>query len=291
MIDVALAKRLVASQFPSWADLPLTPVAVDGWDHRNFRLGDTMLVRLPTAAPYAVQVEREHRWLPKLASALPLAIPQPLALGAPGEGYAWQWSIYRWIEGEIAARGHIAHVTRFAIALGRFLQALQRTSTFGAPQPGPHNFFRGGSIAVYASDARRAVRMLGERIDAAAAMRVFEAGAATSWESAPVWVHGDISAGNLLVRGGELVAVIDFGLIATGDPACDLAIAWTFLDGRSRSAFRSQVGVDDDTWARGRAWALWKAAIVAAGMTRSNEIETRQCWRTLRELLSGEDEN
>lgn len=285
-IDVALVKRLIASQFPLWARLPVSPVAVDGWDHRSFRLGDMMIARLPGAAAYAVQVEKEHRWLPKLAPSLPLAIPQPLALGEPDEDYPWRWSIYRWIHGQVAARAQISDASQFATTLARFLRALQRANTHDGPLPGPENFFRGGSLTVYAQQARQAIETLRHQINAASAMGILEAAVPTTWQSAPVWVHGDMSAGNLLVRDGELTAVIDFGLLAIGDPACDLAIGWTFLDRRSRSIFRSEMQVDPDTWTRARAWALWKAAIVAAGVTATNEIETAQCWRTLAEVVS-----
>ena len=117
-IDAALVRRLVAAQFPQWADLPVEPVAFGGWDNRTFHLGDTMTVRLPSAASYALQVEKEQRWLPRLAPHLPLPIPVPLAMGAPAEGYPWHWSVYRWLDGEVATRERVADMREFATDAG-----------------------------------------------------------------------------------------------------------------------------------------------------------------------------
>src|SRR3712207_4667561 len=113
-IDATLVRRLVAAQFPRWADLPIRPVEHDGWDNTTFRLGEDMSVRLPSAAPYAPQVEKEHRWLPKLAPLLPLPIPTPLAKGAPADVYPFPWSVYRWLEGEPATAGRIDDTVGFA---------------------------------------------------------------------------------------------------------------------------------------------------------------------------------
>jgi aminoglycoside phosphotransferase (APT) family kinase protein len=159
-IDAALVRRLIAAQFPRWADLPVRPVEVGGWDNRTFHLGPRMTVRLPSAAHYASQVEKEHRWLPKLAPLLPLPIPVPLAKGAPAEGYPWQWSVYRWLEGEAAAVGRISDLRRFAISLAGFLGALQRVDPAGGPSPGRHNFFRGGPLTVYDAETRQAIAAL-----------------------------------------------------------------------------------------------------------------------------------
>jgi len=286
-IDTSLVQRLVASQFPEWARLPLRPLVPGGWDHHSFRLGDAMLIRLPSAEPYAAQVQKERRWLPVLAPALPLAIPTPLALGEPAEGYPWHWTIYRWIDGESAAdRIDVGDGLDFASTLASFLDALQHVDCRDAPVPGVHNFFRGGPLSTYDAEARQAFRALDGKIDAGAALKLWQAAACTTWDRIPVWIHGDMSAGNLLVREGRLVAVIDFGNLAAGDPACDLAIAWTFLTRQSRSVFRSALPLDDDTWLRGRAWALWKASIVAAGMTSTNTVEADQCWRTLDAVLA-----
>jgi aminoglycoside phosphotransferase (APT) family kinase protein len=238
-IDVSLVRRLVAAQFPEWAHLPIRPVETSGWDNKTFRLGEHMSVRLPSAASYEPQVEKEHRWLPKLAPLLPLPIPIPLGRGVPGEGYSWHWSIYRWLEGERASKDRISDLTRFAADLAQFLVALQAIDAGGGPMAGVHNFHRGGSLKVYDAETRRAVAALGNEIDRDAVMQVWEAALATTWQHAPVWVHGDVAEGNLLVKAGRLCAVIDFGSSGVGDPASDLVIAWTLLRGESREAFRA----------------------------------------------------
>ncbi len=153
-IDVSLVGRLVAAQFPQWADLPIRPVEFDGWDNRTFRLGKVMSVRLPSAGGYAAQVDKEHRWLPRLGPHLPLPIPVPLAKGEPGEGYPWPWSVYGWLDGEHATLKRIADLHGFASALAGFLVALQRIDPTGGPAPGPHNFFRGGPLTVYDAETR-----------------------------------------------------------------------------------------------------------------------------------------
>jgi aminoglycoside phosphotransferase (APT) family kinase protein len=264
-VDEQLARRLVDSQFPQWAGLPIRPVELSGWDNRTFRLGDELSVRLPSSASYRLQVEKEQRWLPELAQVLPLPIPGPVAQGAPGGGYPFAWSVYRWIEGTPAAPGAIADEVAFARSLAAFLVALGRADARGGPEPGEHNFLRGAHVSVYGEETERAVAALGAEIPRDDVLRVWEAGVATRWEREPVWFHGDVAVGNLLLRAGRLAAVIDFGSSGVGDPACDTVIAWTLLEGASRDAFRAAYGGDTALWARGRGWALWKALITLVG--------------------------
>ncbi|NNM43256.1 MAG: aminoglycoside phosphotransferase family protein [Chlamydiae bacterium] len=286
MIDVALVRRLVATQFPKWKDLPIKPVALSGWDNRTFHLGEHMLVRMPSAAEYASQVEKEHKWLPRLAPLLPLPIPTPLAIGQPADGYPWRWSIYRWLEGNSAASSPIEDLCDFATCLAQFLIALERIDSRDGPLPGPHSFYRGGSLLIYDAETRHAIAVLKDKIDAHAATEVWETALTTTWHGLPVWVHGDISAGNLLVQEGRLSAVIDFGQLAIGDPSCDLTIAWTLFGGESREVFQKMLPLDADTWARARAWTLWKALVVAAGLTNPNNTESAKCWRIIDEVLT-----
>jgi aminoglycoside phosphotransferase (APT) family kinase protein len=260
-IDASLVNRLVCAQFPQWADLPVTPVENDGWDNRTFHLGQDMSVRLPSSDGYVLQVAKEHHWLPILAPHLPLPIPVPLAKGQPGLGYPYEWSVYRWIPGETARLDRIDDLARFATAVGDFLTALQRIDSTDGPAAGPHNFYRGGSLTTYDAETRAAVTALGDRIDGAAATAVWDAALAAHWSGPPLWFHGDVAVGNLLVRDGTLSAVIDFGTSGVGDPSCDLVIAWTLFSGASRDAFRAALTTDVGTWARGRGWALWKALI------------------------------
>ena len=285
-ITVSLVRDLVATQFPQWAALPIRPVELDGWDNTTFRLGEDMTVRLPSAEGYAAQVAKEHRWLPRLAPHLPLPIPVPQAMGVPAVGYPWHWSVYQWIEGEPATIEGVAHLPRFAMTLAHFLAALERVDPTDGPPPGPHNFYRGGPLTVYEAETRQAIAALQSEIDTDAATEVWETALAATWQGPPVWVHGDVAAGNLLVREGELCAVIDFGSSGVGDPACDTTIAWTLLSGASRAAFRGALPVDDATWARGRGWALWKAAITLAYYLNTDALKAREARRVIEEVLA-----
>jgi aminoglycoside phosphotransferase (APT) family kinase protein len=279
-ITPALVASLVAAQFPQWADLPVRPVELDGWDNTTYRLGEEMSVRLPSADRYTLQVDKEHRWLPILARRLPLPIPEPLVKGVPGCGFPRPWSVYRWLEGEPATVERIANLVEFAAELAGFLDALYRIDPSGGPPPGMHNFFRGGPLTTYDTETRNAIADLGDEIDTDGAREVWEAALGATWYGSPVWVHGDVGASNLLVDKGRLSAVIDFGGLAVGDPACDVTIAWTFFSGQSREAFRAWLPVDGATWARGRGWALWKALItlVPALMEGRDEADVAGLW-------------
>jgi len=282
-ITAAVAARLVAEQFPQWADLPVVPVALDGWDNTTFRLGDTLSVRLPSHDRYVPQIEKEHRWLPELAPQLPLPIPDPVALGRASTAFPRPWSIYRWIDGDIARADDIADMRAFARDLERFLAALYAIDARQGPGPGAHSFGRGGSLDGYDAATRDALSILAGEIDTVTAGQVWEAALASAWQGPPVWVHGDVAPSNLLIMDGHLSAVIDFGCSAAGDPACDLVVAWTFFSGASAAAFRDGLGLDDATWSRGRGWALWKAAIHLAlelqGGPDSNIACRRWGWR------------
>ena len=272
-ITPALVSRLLAAQFPHWADLPIAPVELDGWDNTTFRLGEDLSVRLPSGDGYTPQVEKEHRWLPVLGPQLPLPIPEPVARGEPACGFPRPWSVYRWLPGEPATVERVSDLERLATDLADFLTALYAIDPTGGPVAGEHSFFRGGPLTTYDRDTREALSLLDREIDTEAASEVWDAALAAPWHGPPVWVHGDVTASNLLVVDARLSAVIDFGCSAVGDPACDLTMAWTFFHGGSRDAFRSRLALDDATWARARGWALWKALITLVDALRTDRAE------------------
>lgn len=284
MIDSALARRLVDEQFPQWSDRPVNPVPVGGVDNRTFRLGDDLSLRLPSGESYALQVAKEQRWLPHLAPQLPLPIPVPVAQGRPGAGYPYDWSVYQWLEGEPAQLDAIGDLTAFAIDLAGFLVALKQVDPTGGPGSGRHSWFRGGPLTIYDEQTRTAVATLGADGPGDAALAVWDEALAATFAGPPVWFHGDVATGNLLVRGGRLAAVIDFGCAGVGDPACDVVMAWTLFTGPSRRAFRSTLGVDAGTWARGRGWALWKALITVADEPDGPYAETSR--RVIEEVVA-----
>ena len=180
-------RRLIAMQFPQWQSLSIEPIVPGGWDNRSFRLGEQMLVRMPSAAGYAAQVEKEHLWLPRLAPLLPLPIPVPVAIGEPGSGYPWKWSIYRWLEGDTAAVSHMPDLRVFAMSLAQFLIALQRIDPSNGPVPGPQNFYRGAALRIYDSQTRQAIGILKDKIDGDLATKIWEEAIATTWDHSPVW--------------------------------------------------------------------------------------------------------
>jgi aminoglycoside phosphotransferase (APT) family kinase protein len=281
VIDSSLARRLIDSQFPQWSQLPIAAVELDGWDNRTFRLGSELAVRLPSGDWYAEQVGKEQRWLPVLAPQLPLPIPIPVAMGEPGCGFPYPWSVYRWLDGDVASHAPIGDRDGFAATLARFLNALGRVDASAGPAPGRHNFFRGGPLATYADETLRAIDALGDEVPGEAVKRVWDDAMTSSWDREPVWFHGDVATGNLLVRDGRLAAVLDFGSSGVGDPACDTVIAWTFLSGSSRARFRAELGADRGTWSRGRGWALWKALITLVGQL---ERDAPDAERTRRQI-------
>lgn len=284
-LSLSEVKRLIQEQFPQWATLEIVPVVQSGWDNRTFRLGNELLIRMPSAQKYANQVEKEQKWLPRLAPYLPLKIPTVVAKGAPGEGYPWSWSIYGWLEGEPVVVAAQLDLESIAYDLAVFLRALQQIDATQGPAAGADNFYRGGALSVYDEQVHHALACLKDKTDTVIAHRIWVDACASAWKHSPVWVHGDISRGNLLVQAGRLAAVIDFGQLAVGDPACDLAIAWTLFKGGSRTVFRRTLQLDDDTWLRGKAWALWKTVIVAGGLVQSNAAEALDSWQIIKEVL------
>jgi Predicted aminoglycoside phosphotransferase len=285
VIDALLVCRLVREQFPQWGHLPVRPVEFDGVDNCTFHLGDDMTVRLPSSEGYRLQVDKEQRWLPVLAPHLPLPIPVPLARGIPGEGYPFSWSVCRWLDGENASVERIDDLSEFATTLADFLNTLRDVDPTDGPMPGRHNFFRGGPLDTYDAETRRAIDALKGQIPTDAATEMWDTAMAATWLGTPVWFHGDVAAGNLLVRDGRLTAVIDFGTSGIGDPACDVVIAWTLLSGESREAFRDALTVDSATWARGRGWALWKALITLVDLIDTNPAEETNTRRIIEHVL------
>jgi aminoglycoside phosphotransferase (APT) family kinase protein len=261
-IDAPLVRRLLAAQFPQWADLPVERVASSGTDNAIYRLGADLAVRLPRISGALGQVEKDQRWLPRLAPHLPLDVPVPLGAGGPGEGYPWSWGVYRWLDGAEATLERLADPCAAAIDLARFLRALQRVDTVGGPAPREQGSGRGVPLAWRDGVTRESIAALAGEIDTDAAAAAWdESLAAAAWSSPPVWIHGDLAPGNLLVAQGRLSAVIDFSCLGVADPACDLQVAWNLFSGESRAAFRTELGVDEDSWRRGRGWALSVALI------------------------------
>jgi aminoglycoside phosphotransferase (APT) family kinase protein len=284
--DAALVRRLLAEQFPQWADLPITPVESYGTDHHIYRLGDRLVARLPRIGWAAAQAAKEARWLPVLAPHLPLALPEPLAIGRPAAGYPFEWSVCTWLPGRPAS-GALDDLDQAATDLAEFIIALRRIDTTGAPPRATRN--RGAPLAELDETVRRSIAALGDRIDGAAALRSWQESLdAPAWDGAEVWVHGDLLPGNLLVVDGRLSAVIDFGGLNVGDPAVDLQPAWNIFAGASRRRFRDEVGAaaDEASWLRGRGWTLYQAVVAMPYYWDTNPGMIRQVTHALAQVLA-----
>ncbi|MFJ3103792.1 aminoglycoside phosphotransferase family protein [Streptomyces sp. NPDC086835] len=256
-IDAALARRLVDTQFPQWAELPLKLLDPAGSDHVIYRLGEDLSVRLPRHAGAIRQAMKESEWLPRLAPHLPLAIPVPAGVGEPDFGYPWPWAVSRWLDGDVATAEALADSSRAAVQLAEFLTALQAFVPEGFPVEGAREDLTGRPLTDRDRATRAAIAEVDGAFDTAAMTELWDAAlSAPGWDGPPVWFHGDFHTGNLLTVAGRLSAVIDFGGLGIGDPACDLTIAFTLMSAGSRAVFRATLGVDDATWTRGRGWAL-----------------------------------
>lgn len=283
-IDKSLVLRLISDQFPQFNKLPIEKVLSAGTDNALYRLGSDMVVRMPRIDEATSQVDREHTWLPRIAPFLPLAIPQPIAKGIPGGGYPWHWSIYRWLEGENATIENITDPHQTAKKLSQFIASLQQIDTSDGPPPG---FGRGGPLILRDHATRDAIKKLSGTYDTdilyAAWEKVLQL---PEWSGHPVWIHGDIHAGNLLSQQGKLSAVIDFGAIGVGDPAGDLIVAWNFFSSFTRATFRSALQIDETTWKRGRGWALSIGLIALPYYQCTNPMLAKTSRYTIDEILA-----
>ncbi|MEU7372843.1 aminoglycoside phosphotransferase family protein [Streptomyces albidoflavus] len=283
-IDTPLVRRLVDAQFPQWAHLPLTLLEPAGSDHVIHRLGEGLTVRLPRHAGAIGQARKEAEWLPRLAAHVSLAVPEPAGVGEPAFGYPWPWAVTRWLEGEVATVETLGDSVTAAGQLAGFLTELQRFEPGTVAEAATRDDLAGDALAGRDAATRASIAATAGVFDAAAMTALWEAAlAAPEWHRPPVWFHGDFHTGNLLVTGGRLSAVIDFGGFGAGDPARDLMIAHTLLSPRTRAVFRETLDVDDATWLRGRGWSL------AAGLsayTAYAATEPRVAAATRRQILA-----
>jgi aminoglycoside phosphotransferase (APT) family kinase protein len=282
--DVALVRRLLAAQFPEWAELEITPVSSYGTDHDIYRLGDGLAARLPRIDWATRQAAKEAEWLPRLAPHLPLALPVQIARGQAAEGYPFDWSVVEWLPGT-NANDSIDDLSRAAVDLAAFVRALRGIDTADAPQR--RRGARGAPLAELDDSVRKSVALLDERFDREATLRAWEESLdAPAWDGDEVWVHGDLLPGNLLVVDGRLSAVIDWGGLGVGDPACDLQPAWNVFVGESRAVYRAELDVDDASWLRGRGWALLQAVNALPYYWETNPGMVTQASHALDEVLA-----
>jgi aminoglycoside phosphotransferase (APT) family kinase protein len=283
--DDDLIRRLIAAQFPQWAGRAVRRWPSGGTVNAMYRLGDDMVVRLPLVQGGAGDVLMEREWLPRLAPRLPARIPEVLGAGEPAQGYQWPWSVYRWLAGEHPEAGALTEPVLLAGDLAAFVAAMRSITLPDAPKA-----HRGGPVASLDAATRAAIRELRgipeEGVDCAAVAAVWEqALRAPGWDGPPAWLHADLMPGNLLIDGGRLASVIDFGCVGAGDPACDLFPAWNLLPADAREVFREALAVDDATWIRGRGRTLSQALIALPYYRRTNPAMARNARHVIRAVL------
>lgn len=287
-VDSALVERLLAAQFPQWSTLPVERFPSTGTSNWIYRLGTDLTVRLPRRPSSSASLESEFAWLPRLAPRLPVPIPVALAVGVPSEAFPHPWAVYRWLEGDSGSIATTASATEVARDLARFIAALQRIEPADGPAPGPHNSFRGAPLATRDARTRACIAELEGLIDAPAVTAAWNASiVAPPWQGEPTWLHGDLLPANLLLADGRLAAVIDFGSLGVGDPACDLMAAWATFGADARTAFRGELPhVDGPTWARARGWALSWALIAMPYYLHTNPEFIATARHTIAEVLA-----
>ena len=283
-IDAPLVRRLLVAQFPQWANLPISVVQSTGTVNAIYRLGDHLCVRLPRVQQWAQDLDKEWHWLPKLAPRLSLRVPEPVRKGQPASSYPFSWAIYEWIDGQPYSDNLVDDEHQAARDLAEFVVGLRRIDPLGAPRGGRKPLRELDAVTRAAIESARAV------IDSDAATAAWEhALQAPAWKGTPVWIHADLLRPNVLVHGGRLCAVIDFGGIGVGDPATDVIAAWSVFGRGGRGTFRCALDVDDGTWNRALGFALHQVAMIIPYYGETNPGFVALAKRTVEEILTDID--
>ncbi len=280
-----IVRKLLTEQFPQWANLPIKLVLPMGTDNAIYRIGDKLAARLPRLEDKVEHLDKDQKWLPKLAAKLSLAIPEVVAGGQPNEDYPYKWAVYKWLDGKPATEENLTDLNQAADDLADFITRLEQIDTTDMAQPKREE--RGVPLTNRDVSTRKAITALVDKFDTKAITDVWgKALAAPAWDKAPVWIHGDLDARNLLVKDGRLNAVIDFGCLGIGDPAYDVMAAWKLFSGESRDIFRSKLNVDNDTWTRSKGLAVSQAVLVLSYYTlETNAVLVKEAQNWVNEVL------
>ncbi|MEM9778247.1 MAG: aminoglycoside phosphotransferase family protein, partial [Chloroflexota bacterium] len=277
-----LVRQLISEQFPEYKNLPITLNGSSGTDNVLYRLGDELVVRLPRVEWATAQIDKDKNWLPILAPQLPIDIPEQIAVGSPSADYPFNWSIYRWISGHTANVDTVPNPDQTATDLACFIKALRVIDPAGGPTDG----YRGQQVRLRDEGTRQSLQEMDDLIDLEKALQIWdECLTAADWDGPSTWFHGDLMPGNILFENGKLKAIIDFGVLGVGDPAVDLMVAWFLLPAKSRPIFRQAMGVGEDEWLRGKAWALSISAVYVPYYRHTNLPGVAFCLRALHEIL------
>ncbi|MEO5653316.1 MAG: aminoglycoside phosphotransferase family protein [Marmoricola sp.] len=281
-----VARRLIASQRPDLAGLPLQPVGA-GTDNTMYRVGSDLLVRLPRTPGTEAALRKELRWLPRLGPLLSWRVPEPVFVGEPSEEFPATWALYRWIEGEPASLENVADWPAYGGDLASFVTELHALDLGGAARSGDLAGYRGGLLHRHAAAVAKCLedlRGLTTAVDVDALERIWEAALTLPPPSTGhVWLHGDLKPTNVLVQAGRGVAIIDFGGLSIGCPDAEHAPMWD-LPAPARSAYREALELDEQTWLRARAWALMIGASGVSYYWESYPEFAEDCLRRLQNI-------
>jgi aminoglycoside phosphotransferase (APT) family kinase protein len=281
LVDDDTVRALLRDQFPHWADKRLARIVDSGTDNAIYRLGDDLGVRLPRIQWAEAQIEKECRWLPQLAPDLPNAVPVPLAEGRPGSGYPFPWLVYPWLPGTSLDRAAVDSWDVMAGDVAEFILALEQLPTEDGPLPTR----RGTPMAQFDEAVQWGISQLNGTIDVDRARRVWRSALeAGEWSEDPVWVHGDLLPGNILIDRGRLSGIIDWSGAGVGDPACEAMLAWSLPSG-ARRIYRRALGFDDATWARARGWVVEQTVFYIPYYAKSLPLAVDQAMRRLSNAL------
>jgi aminoglycoside phosphotransferase (APT) family kinase protein len=281
LVDDGTVRALLRDQFPNWAERPLLGIADSGTDNAIYRLGDDLGIRLPRIQWAKAQIEKECQWLPRLAADLPTPVPVPLAEGHPGHGYPFPWLVYPWLEGTSLDRAAVDNWDVVAEGVAEFVLALEQVSPVGGPPPTR----RGTAMAPYDEAVQWGIRQLDGVIDMDRARHVWQSALeAGDWTGDPVWVHGDLLPGNILIGDDRLSGIIDWSGAGVGDPACEAMLAWS-LPPDARRLYRRTLKLDDATWARARGWVVEQTVFYIPYYAKSLPLAVDQATRRLNEAL------
>jgi aminoglycoside phosphotransferase (APT) family kinase protein len=281
LVDDGTVRALLRDQFPNWSHRRLSRVADSGTDNAIFRLGDELGIRLPRIQWAQSQIEKECRWLPELVTGLPASVPVPLAKGRPDHGYPFPWLVFPWLEGTSLDLTAVDNWDVVTEGMAEFVLALEQHPPAGGPLPTR----RGTPMAQYDEAVQWGISRLDGMVDVDRARRVWRSALeAGEWTGDPVWVHGDLLPGNILIHNGRLSGIIDWGCAGVGDPACEAMLAWSLPSG-ARRRYRTLLNFDDATWARARGWVVEQTVFYIPYYAKSLPLAVDQAMRRLNEAL------
>lgn len=281
-INPELIKALLLEQFPEFTNHPLQKMHPEGTDNVLYRLGNDKLIRLPRTKSSSLNIEKELTWLPRLGPKLPISIPKILCKGLSNKNYPFPWLICEWLDGINPDQEDMVGKLKVAADLATFVNAMQQIPAKSGP-----NCRRGQPLNTCDKQVLQSIPLLNKLYDTSLLKKLWESAInVPHWKKEPVWIHGDLHAGNLIVKDRILVGIVDWGLAGVGDPACDMMVAWTLLNQQSRKIFHSIIQPDDDSWARGRGWALFLGIVGYPYYRNKNPIFARIAKRALDQVIA-----